>query len=76
MPLAVPPLVITGEVLETVKVRVAVPVPVLFVALKATLDVPDAVGVPEINPVVVFTVRPAGKPDAPKLVGELLAVIW
>jgi hypothetical protein len=76
VPLAVPPLVISGAVLEMVKVRVAVPVPVLFVALKVTAEVSLAVGVPEIKPVVVFTLRPAGKPDAPKLVGELLAVIW
>ena len=51
------------------------PVPALFVALTVTLDVPPAVGVPEIKPVVVFTIRPAGKPEALKLVGEFVAVI-
>lgn len=59
-----------------VSVSDVLPVPELFVALTVALKVPEAEGVPEINPVVVFTVRPEGKPDAPKLVGELLAVIW
>jgi len=44
-------------------------------AVKATLEVPVAVGVPEIKPETVFTARPAGSPDAPKLVGEFVAVI-
>jgi hypothetical protein len=58
-----------------VKVNVAVPVPPLFVALMVTLEVPATVGVPEIRPVEELMVRPAGKPEAPKLVGELVAVI-
>ena len=62
--------------MATVNVSAAVPVPVLFVAVKPTGKVPASVGVPEIRPFVTFTVNPAGKPDAPKLVGELLAVIW
>jgi hypothetical protein len=68
--------VITGAAFATVNVRAAVPVPVLFVALKLTGKLPAAVGVPEIRPLEVFTVRPAGKPEAAKLVGELVAVIW
>jgi hypothetical protein len=60
----------------TVSVSVAVPVPALFVALSVMVETPPAVGVPEIRPVVVFTVRPAGRLVAPKLVGVLLAVIW
>jgi hypothetical protein len=79
VPLAVPPLLITGaaSATVTVKVRDALPVPPLLVALKVTLDVPTApVGVPEIKPEAVFTVRPVGNPDAPKLVGEFVAVIW
>lgn len=48
-----------------VKVSVAVPVPLAFVALIVTLYVPAAVGVPEIKPVFVLTVRPAGRPVAP-----------
>ncbi len=49
----------------TVRVRFAVPVPMLFVALSATVEVPVAVGVPEMMPVVLFTARPAGNPLAP-----------
>jgi hypothetical protein len=52
-----------------------VPVPPALVALIVTDDVPVAVGVPEITPVVELTLSPAGKPVALKLVGELLAVI-
>jgi hypothetical protein len=59
----------------TVKVNVAVPVPPAFVALNVTLEVPTAVGVPEITPVLVLTDSPAGNPVALKLVGVLLAVI-
>ena len=65
----------TGAERVTVRVRVAVPVPDPLVALRATVDVPAAVGVPEIKPVVGLTERPAGSPVAPKLVGELLATI-
>ena len=60
----------------TVSVNVAEPVPPALVALMVTLEVPAAVGVPEINPVVVLTLKPAGSPVALKLVGLLLAVIW
>jgi hypothetical protein len=67
--------VITGGAQVTVKVRGAPPVPPLLVALSVTLEVPAAVGIPEIKPERVSTVRPAGSPDAPKLVGELVAVI-
>lgn len=56
-------------------VRVALPVPPLLVALSVTLNVPSPVGVPEIKPEVAFTARPLGNPDAPKPVGELVAVI-
>ena len=48
-----------------VTVKVALPVPVPLVALRATVDVLEAVGVPEINPVVLFTVSPLGNPVAP-----------
>ena len=58
-----------------VKVREALPVPAVLVALRVTVEVPAAVGVPEIKPVAVFIDRPAGKPVAPKLVGVLVAVI-
>ena len=58
-----------------VKVRVAVPVPPLLVALRVTVEAPAVVGVPEITPVAVLTERPAGNGLAPKLVGLLVAVI-
>jgi len=58
-----------------VKVSVALPVPPALVALIVTLYVPAVVGVPEINPVLVSTLKPAGRPIALKLVGLLVAVI-
>ena len=69
---------ITGEkeVAVTVNMSTALPVPPLFAALIVTLELAAPVGVPEIKPVVVFTASPAGNPEAPKLVGELVAVIW
>ena len=72
-----PLLVITGDgtTAVTVSVRCPLPVPPLFVALTVTLEVPALVGVPEIKPEVVFTVRPAGNPVTLKLVGELVALI-
>jgi hypothetical protein len=59
-----------------VRESVAVVVPPAFVAPIVTLEVPVAVGVPLIAPVLVLTLKPAGNPVALKLVGELLAVIW
>ncbi|HTX39901.1 MAG TPA: hypothetical protein VME43_33010 [Bryobacteraceae bacterium] len=75
-PFAVLALVITGGPDVTVTVSVVLPVPVLFVALIVTGVVPAALGVPEMTPVEVLTDSPPGNPVAPKLVGELLAVIW
>ncbi len=75
VPLAVPELAITGVPALTVRVKVPVPVPVALVALTAIDDVPDALGVPEINPVDVLIDNPAGKLVAPKLVGEFVAAI-
>ena len=49
--------------------------PAPFLAVMVTLVVPVPVGVPEITPVLVLTVRPAGSGLAVKLVGLLLAVI-
>ena len=79
VPVALKALVITGlggRAGLIVKLKVAVPVPPLLVALKATLEVPEAVGVPEISPVAVLIDRPAGSPVALKLVGLFKAVIW
>jgi hypothetical protein len=52
--------VIVGTGLLMVMTRVAVPVPPRLVALIVTLYVPAVVGVPEIRPVLVFTLRPGG----------------
>ena len=49
---------------EMVMVKVRFVVPPLLVALSVTVEVPAAVGVPEINPVAVLTVSPAGNPVA------------
>ena len=56
-------------------VRVALPVPVALVAEIVTLETAAVVGVPEIRPVAVLTLRPAGRPVAAKDVGVLLAAI-
>ena len=66
----------TGAAGLIVMTSVALPVPPALVALMVTLYVPAVVGVPEINPVLVFTDKPAGNPVALKLVGLLVAVIW
>jgi hypothetical protein len=70
-------LVITGIAsgAVTVKISGALPVPPLLVALNVTAEIAAPVGVPEIKPEAVFTARPAGNPDAPKLVGEFVAAI-
>jgi len=70
-------LVITGVlpiVITTVAVAVLHGVAPLL-AVMVTLVVPAVVGVPEITPVLVFTVRPGGSGLALKAVGLLVAVI-
>jgi hypothetical protein len=52
-----------------------VPVPATLAAESVMVNVPDAVGVPLITPLDVFTLSPAGNPDAPKVVGVFVAVI-
>jgi hypothetical protein len=68
VPLAVDKLEMTGAVTAgaaaTVIVRALVAEPAALVALKVTAEVAAAVGVPEIVPLVAFTVRPAGSPVA------------
>ena len=64
MPVAVVALVITGASGFTVSVSVAVPLPPALVALRVTDEAPLPVGVPETKPVVVFTLKPAGRPVA------------
>jgi hypothetical protein len=58
-------LVIVGAGGLTVSVRVALPVPPLLMALNVTVEVPAAVGAPEIKPVAVLNDSPAGNPAAP-----------
>jgi hypothetical protein len=43
----------------------AVPVPPLLLALSVTEKLPAAVGVPEINPLLLLTLNPPGSPLAP-----------
>ena len=76
VPVAVGELVITGTGIPTAMTRVAEPVPLELIALMVALVVPVAVGVPEINPVLVFTLNPDGRLAALKLVGLPEAVIW
>lgn len=76
VPFAVLELVITGTTAFAVTVSVAVPAPVVLLALNVTGIVPVELRVPEINPVAVLMDNPPGKPDAPKLVGSFVAVIW
>jgi hypothetical protein len=54
----------------------AEPVPPALLALIVTANVPLTAGLPEINPVTAFTLRPLGSFFALKLRGLFLAVIW
>ena len=65
-----------GVGLRMVNVSIAVPVPLPLVALRVMLNVPVTVGVPEIKPVIGFTVKPAGKGAAPHVLIAWSAVIW
>ena len=51
-------MIVGGAVITMFKAFV--PFPAEFVALTVKLNVPAVVGVPEINPVVSFKLRPAG----------------
>ena len=71
-------LVTTGAVMTellTLRVRLAEPVPLAFLALIVALKVPALAGVPLMTPVEVLTERLEGNPVALKLVGELLALM-
>ena len=65
IPLAVVGLVMLGAALLMVRLSVAVPVPLALVALNVTVELPAVVGVPEIKPPIVSTVRPEDSPVAP-----------
>ena len=58
-----------------VSTSVADPVPVTLLALIETLNTPLEMGVPEMAPVEVSIVSPAGNPTALKLVGVLVAAM-
>ena len=69
-------LIVGAALMVITRVAVAAlqePAPLLAVIV--TLVVPVVVGVPEISPVLVLTLRPAGSGLALKLVGLLVAVI-
>jgi len=51
---------VVGTGLPIVNVSGPVPVPLALVALRVTLNTPTTVGAPEIKPVDVLTVKPAG----------------
>jgi hypothetical protein len=55
---------VTTGAAATVIVRILVAEPTELVALRVTAEVAAAVGVPEITPLVPFTVRPDGSPVA------------
>ena len=59
---------------STESARTALPDPALFVAVRATCDTASSVGVPEMMPVTGSSIRPGGRPVAPKEVGEFVAV--
>ncbi len=66
---------IEGAVRETLIVSVVLPVEVALVAEIVTGVDAFTVGVPDITPVEVLILNPAGNPVALKLVGELVPVI-
>ena len=78
-PVAVPELVITGALAAadaTVNASVRLlPDPPPLAAAMTIENVPAAVGVPEMTPLLVLRERPVGRFVAAKLVGLLLAVI-
>ncbi len=61
---------ITAVAAETEIERLAVPVPPEFLAESDTEYTPDVVGDPLIIPVEVLSVKPFGRPVAPKEVGD------
>ncbi len=77
MPPAAPELVIVGGGLGLiVNVIVMLPVPFVLVPVRTTLLVSTVVGVPEIKPVNVLTLKPPGKLLAPHVVMVWVACIW
>ena len=74
---------VTDELLDRVAGReqmdliadLALPVPSTFVAVIVLLTVPETSGVPEMTPVPMLMLSPAGNPLAPNDVGEFVAVM-
>ena len=64
MPIAEVGLVMTGLAAFTVKVKVALPVPLGLDAPRLTVKFPTWVGVPVIAPVAVLTIKLEGRPVA------------
>ena len=75
MPATASELVIAGAFPMVMASVTTALVPVMLLALIATLAVPAAEGVPEIRPVVVLATQPAGKLPILKLVGKLVAAL-
>ena len=69
------PIVGTARIVITSVALAELQEPAPLLAVIVTLVVPAVVGVPEITPVLVFTLRPGGSGLAVKLVGLLVAVI-
>jgi hypothetical protein len=69
-------LLVTGGLgLFTANFTAKVPMPALLLADTVICTLPALVGEPEIWPVELFTVKPAGNPAAPYDVGLFVAVI-
>ena len=56
------------------RVKLEVPDPPAFEAVMTTLKLPSTVGVPDITPVAIFKLNPAGSPVTLKFEGLLVAV--
>ena len=72
---ACPANVIVWLALLIVTSTFCIPVPPALVAETVTMNVPVTIGVPEIAPVIGLSVKLAPSGAAPKLNGELVAVI-
>jgi hypothetical protein len=57
---------VAGSVALTVKVVLAV-APALSFTVTVTAELPGAVGAPEMPPVLLETLKPAGRPETEKL---------
>ena len=57
-------LVITGPVAPILTISVAVPYQAALVAVSVTVELPEAVGVPEISPELPLMESPDGNPEA------------